>query len=213
MTDVTHRVKAIADDPAFASVKAQAQYTARRAATQLAPAIVVGWTMDALDHPDLNPYASNLLSTWTLYYPRVLPDRPDAQSMAFLRGKHAFYDWILSVQACGDAVRAPDEATCRSEHAHALAQWQATGHNDWLLAALMTARQPTPDDLPAATAAQAVARERPEWASLQYFAARVLRAQGHADDARKLLAALDGAQGLDKRDLALVAADLQTLAR
>ena len=204
MKDVVARSKVIAAEPAFADVKGSALYTVRRATTQLSPATVVAWSMNALDHVDWNPYAGSTLDLWTEHYVRSLPDRPDDQTLAFLRGKHAFYDWIVSVQACGDAVRPPDETICRAEHAHALAQWQQTKRNDWLLATLMTARQPTAADLPAADAAQAVARDRPEWASVQFYAARVLSAQGRASDAHKALDRIAGAAELQARDGKLV---------
>jgi hypothetical protein len=213
MKDVVARSKVIAAEPAFADVKESALYTVRRATTQLSPATVVAWTMVALDHADWNPYAGSTLDLWTEHYARSLPDRPDDQTLAFLRGKHAFYDWIVSVQACGDAVRPPDETICRVEHAHALARWQETKRNDWLLASLMTARQPTAADLPAADAAQAVARERPEWASVQFYAARVLSAQGRANDARKALDRIAGAPELQVRDDKLVDGERLALGR
>ena len=214
MADVDARVKAIDANPAFADAKASAQYTARRALVQLAPARVVFWTMDALDHADWNPYTAGILDQWTQYYMRVLPDRPSGQALDFLR-KHTFYDWIVSVQACGDAIRPPDETVCGAEHAHAQARWQETKRNDWLMATLMTARQPKAADLPAADAARAVSRDRPEWASLQYYASRVLRAQGRKDDALKVLDRLAGAPEFEfePRDSKLIETERQALAR
>jgi hypothetical protein len=211
LAEVGRRYAAIAGEPALAEVKAPAQYTARRALSQLQPARVVAWAMEGLDHTEANPYRGGLLDLWTTYYVRVLPDRPDGPTLELLR-KHPFFDWIVSVQGCGEATHAPDEAVCAAEHAHARARWQETRRNDWLLAALMTARRPDAADLAAAEAAPAVARERPEWASLQFYAARVLRAQGRAADARRLLDALSGAPEIDPRDRPLVAAQRRALA-
>jgi hypothetical protein len=211
--DVAARYKVIDSDPAFAEVKAAATYTQRRAATQLSPAVVINWTMDALDHADWNPYVGSTLDMWGEYYPRVLTDRPDDKTLAFLRGKHAFFDWIAAVQGCGDAARAPDQAICRTEHSYALAQWQATKRNDWLLAALMTAGQPDSANLPAADAVQSVARDRPEWVSLQFYAARVLRTQGRSQDALALLDRIAGAPELQIRDDKLIDAERQATGR
>ena len=108
-------------------------------------------------------------------------------------------------------MRPPDEAVCAAEHAHALARWQETRHNDWLAAVLLTARQPTAADLPAAEAAQLVPRDRPEWASLQFYAARVFRAQGRKQDARKTLDRLVSAPELEQRDVKLVDAERRAL--
>ena len=212
MADVNARFKAINSDEAFADVRPAAVYTARRATIELVPGMVVQWLMTALDHTDQNPYSGRTLELWASYYVRALPDRPNAQTLDVLR-RHAFYDWIIAVQGCGDAGRAPDEAICATEHAHATARWQETKHDDWLLAALMTARHPTAADLPAAEAAQGVARARPEWAALQFYAARVLRAQGRAQDARKLLDRIAGGPELGARDNKFVDAERQALGR
>lgn len=204
MKDLQARAQAIAADDAFAEVRSSAVYTLRRATSQLAPTAVVLWAMDQLDHVDRNPYTGGTLDTWTEYYPRSLPDRPDGDTLSLLRDKHAFYDWIVTVQGCGDSVQPPDEAVCGAEHAHAVTQWQRTQRGDWLLAALLTARQPAAADLPLAEAARALPRERPEWASVQFQAARVLKAQGRQDDALRMLDQVAASAPLGKRDARLV---------
>ena len=208
MADVGARFKAIAADPAMAAVVPAAQYTARRAAEQLQPAVVVNWLLNALDHADWNPYQAATLDLWQQFHPRAVPDHPDADTLAFLR-KHAFYDWISSVQGCSDGQPAADDATCAGEHAHALERWQATHQEDWLLATLITARHPSAADLPAADAALAVDREHAASASLRFYAARVLRAQGRKGDAGKALESLAGAKDLEKRDIKMVEAERQ----
>jgi hypothetical protein len=100
---------------------------------------------------------------------------------------------------------------CDLEHTHALARWLDTKDNAWLLASLMTARQPVPADVPAADAARAVPANRPEWASLQLYAARVLRAQGRGADARAALDALAASTAVHKRDRPLMEAELRAL--
>lgn len=212
LKEIDARAKAATADATLAPVHAATHYTVRRALLQLAPAIPLAWVMKALDRPDVNPYTLGALDLFQELYPRVAPDRPEGPMAAALR-QHAWFDFIVTVQACADGPKAPGAAVCDAEHAHALARWQETKDNAWLLAALMTARQPAPADLPAADAARAVARDRPEWASLQFHAARVLRAQGRADDARAMLEAVAASPVVHKRDRALLEAEQPGLAR
>ena len=202
LPEIERRVGAILGDAALAPVHGATRYTVRRAVMQFRPAAVMMTMMQALDRPADNPYRLDTLSSWNELHRRSVPDHPDAQAMAVLR-KHAFYDWILTVQACDDAPGAPGAATCAEEHGHAVAQWRQARTNDWLLATLMTARSATPDALDAAEKARAVAAERPETPSLRFYAARVLRLAGRRDDAQALLDGLAAMPSLDKtqRDL------------
>jgi hypothetical protein len=212
LEDIDARAKAATADATLAPVHAAIHYTVRRALLQLAPAIPLAWVMKALDRPDVNPYTLGALDLFQELYPRVAPDRPEGPMAAALR-QHAWFDFIVTVQACADGPKAPGAAACDAEHAHALARWHDTKDNAWLLAALMTARQPSAADVPAAEAARAVTADRPEWASLQFHAARVLRAQGRAADARAMVEALAASPVVHKRDRALLEADEPGLAR
>lgn len=197
------RVKAALADPQLAPVHAALRYTLRRALVQLAPAVPLAWTMDALDRVDVNPYAVGTLDLFQELYPRVAPNRPEGPLAGKLR-QHEWFDFIVTVQACQDGTPATDAATCDAEHAHALERWTATRHNAWLLASLMTARQPSAVDLPSAEAARAVPVDRPEWASLQFYAARVLHAQGRAAEARAMAQAVAASPVVHKRDRVLL---------
>jgi hypothetical protein len=210
LADLGVRMRAIDADPACAPVKAAGHYTLRRAYDQFAPVSPMLALMKLLDQVERNPYTLDTLASWNDLYARSLPDRPEGTYLPRVR-EHAFFDWILTVQGCGDAGHAPDPAICDQEHAHAAARWQETRRNDWLLATLMTARQPSSADLSAAEAARAVPRERPEWASLQLYAARVLRAQGKADDAREVLGQLSGTQAFSKADRSLLDGERRAL--
>jgi hypothetical protein len=184
-------------------VHAALRYTMRRALVQLAPSLPLAWTMDALDRSAVNPYAAGTLDLFQELYPRVAADRPEGPLAGKLR-QHEWFDFIVTVQACQDATPASDLAACDGEHAHAVQRWKETKDNAWLLAALMTARKPGADDMPAADAARAVAVDRPEWASLQLYAARVLSAQGRAVDARAIAQALAASPVVHKRDRPLL---------
>lgn len=206
MKEIDARAKAAAADATLAPVHAAIGYTARRALIQLAPAVPLGLAMDALDRVEDNPYAAGSLDLFQQLYPQVAPERPEGQLGAALR-RHAWFDFVATVQACTDTPKAADAAACDAEHGHALARWQETQDSAWLLAALMTARQPSAADLPAAEAARAVAGTRPEWASLQLYAARVLRAQGRGADARAALEVLVASSTVHKRDLPVLEAE------
>jgi hypothetical protein len=209
LKEIDTRTKAAKADPAFVPVKTAVDYTARRGLLQLAPMIPLGAAMNALDRPDYNPYVMGAIDLFQETYPRVSPDRPEGNLATSLRS-HAWFDFIVTVQGCTD-LPAFNAAVCEGEHAHALARWQETKDNAWLLAALMTARQPSAADLPAADAARAVPGDRPEWASLQLYAARVLRSQGRSADARTALDALAASPAVHKRDRELVEAERRAL--
>ena len=206
LKEIDARVKAAMADATLSPVHAAIRYTYRRAMVQLAPVIPLGLVMTDLDRAEYNPYAMGALDFFQELYPSVSPDRPEGKLGAALR-EHAWFDFIATVQACSDTPKAVDVAACDSEHAHALARWQETKDNAWLLATLMTARQPSAADLPAAEAARAVPANRPEWASLQFYAARVLRTQGRGADARAIVEGLAALPAIHKRDRAFLQAE------
>jgi hypothetical protein len=210
LKEINSRVRVAMADATLAPVHKAITYTMRRALLQLAPMFPLGLAMKAMDRADYNPYTMGALDLFQELYPRVSPDRPEGAIATALR-KHEWFDFVATVQACPDAPKAPDAAVCDSEHAHALARWQETKDNAWLLATLMTARQPSVADVTAADAALAVAAYRPEWASLQLYAARVLRAQGRSADARTAVNALAGSTVVHKRDRVLVDAEHRAL--
>jgi hypothetical protein len=210
LKDFEVRIKAAMADATLAPVHRAMNYTARRALLQLAPAFPLNLAMNALDRPEYNPYTMGALDLFQALYHRMSPDRPQGAMATTLR-QHAWFDFVVTVQGCSDAPQAPDAAVCDGEHAHALARWKETKDNAWLLATLMTTRMPSAADLPAADAARAVAADRPEWASLQLYAARVLRAQGRAADARAAVEALAASPVVHKRDRALVEAERRAL--
>lgn len=206
MKEITSRAEVALADTTLAPVHGAIHYTYRRALAQLAPQLPLREAMQALDRAQDNPYASGMLDLFQQLYPRVVPGRAHDLRAAHLR-RHAWFDFIAAVQACSNTPGDVDAAACDAEHGHALARWQQTRHNAWLLAALMTARQPSAADLPAAEAARAVPAERPEWASLQFYAARVLRAQGRSADARAAVEALAVSPLVHKRDRPLLEAE------
>jgi hypothetical protein len=212
LKELDTRAKAAKADATLAPVHSAIEYTTRRALLQLAPAVPLSIAMHALDRPDYNPYTMGALDLFQELYPRVSSDRPMGPVADALR-QHAWFDFVVTVQGCADAPKAPDAAVCDGEHAHAVARWQETKDNAWLLAALMTARQPSATDLPVADAARTVTADRPEWASLQFYAARVLRAQGRAADASAMVEALADSPAVNKRDRAFLEAEQPGMAR
>lgn len=192
-------------DRTLAPVHPAITYTARRALLQLAPIVPLNIAMNALDRVTANPYSMGALDLFQKVYPRVAPNRPTGPLGASLR-QHEWFDFIVAVQGCTDTPKAKDDTACDSEHAYATARWEQTKDNAWLLATLMTARQPSARHAPAAEAAIAVAADRPEWASLQFYAARVLVAIGRRAEARNAVDALAASPVVHKRDRVLVEA-------
>ncbi len=210
LKEIEARGNPVMADSSLAPVHGAYMYTARRALMQLSPRVPLEQAMKALDDPARNPYTTSLLDLFQSLYPMVSPERPEGIIGAALRA-HAWFDFVATVQGCSDAPETSDDAVCAGEHARAQGRWQATNDNAWLLATLMTARKPSAADVPAAEAARAVAADRPEWASLQFYAARVLRAQGRGTEARAALDALAASLVVHKRDRLLVEAERRAL--
>ena len=207
--DLASRAKAAVEDASLAPIRQAVGYTMRRAYQQLSPGDLLDAAMAQMEKPEYNPYTMSAIDMLRDVYPSVAPERPQGAAAAKLR-KHEWFDFVVAVQGCADGPHHPlDVAACDSEHAHAMERWQASKDNAWLLAALMTARQPAEPDLPAALAARAVPENRPEWASLQYYAARVLRTQGRAADAHAAVQAIAVAGETDARDRELLEAELR----
>lgn len=213
LKELAPRVKAALADASLAPAHPAINYTVRRALLQFVPTVPLGQAMTALDRADYNPYAQGALDLFQDLYPLVAPDRPAGAMAANLR-QHAWFDFVVTVQGCNEASPAQDATAttiaCDTEHTHARARWQETNDNAWLLATLMTARQPAAADVPAAEAALTVPADRPEWASLQFYAARVLRAQGRSAAARAALDALAASPVVHKRDREFVEAARET---
>jgi len=208
--ELESRMKAALADPALAPVHGAVRYTMRRAVLQLAPVVPLRAAMEALDKPQNNPYVMGALDLFQETYPLVAPDRPQGELAAALR-QRTWFDFIVTVQACTDVPKLQDDALCAREHTYAMARWTQTRQNTWLLAALMTARRQATEDLPAAEAARAVPADRPEWVSLQFYAARVFRAHGRTADARAALDALAASSALPPRDRQLLEAERRAL--
>ena len=208
--EVGSRARAALADPTLASVHGAVRYTMRRLALQLMPSAPLRYAMDALDRPENNPYEMGALDLFQETYPLVSPDRPQGKLADMLR-QRSWFDFIMTVQACTDVPKDKDNALCEREHAHAMSLWRQTRENTWLLATLMTARGRATDDLSAAVAARTVLVNRPEWASLQFYAARVFRAHGRTADARAALDAVAASSTLPQSDRKLVDAERRAL--
>lgn len=212
LAEFQSRAKPALEDPSLAAVHPAISYTARRAVLQMAPAIPLRQAMEALARPEYNPYTQGALDLFQSLYPQLSPPRPEGELAALLR-RHEWFDFVVTVQGCDSAAQpVGGPAVCDIEHAHAQARWQETKDNAWLLAALMTARAPSSADLAAAQAARMVSVTRPEWASLQFYAAKVLKAQGRGTDARAALDALAASpNAVHQRDRAFVDAERRGL--
>ena len=118
-------------------------------------------------------------------------------------GSSVLNDWVLAMQGSGAA--AADRA---------LAQWKATGGAPWLVAALWNVR-PDHQEAPALlTAAAAIDRSSPAFATLAFLRVRLLAWRGDSAAARALLATLPATPqpGLEPETLNLLAAERLMLA-
>lgn len=202
------RLKSALADSSLASAHSAMKYTMRRALWQLRPGFPLGEAMKVMDKPEQNPYVMGHVDVVRELHDKVVPSQPSEAFQAELL-KYRWYDFVSTVQACSDQPKAFDAARCERAHGHALARWQESQSNSWMLAALMTARGTMAAALPVAQAARKVDTSRPEWASLQFYAARVLRSQGQSEEAAAALKAVLSSGKVHKRDLPLVEAALK----
>jgi len=201
LKELNTRYAAHKGDVSIEPARAAIDYTMRRAYMQLMPMVPLDISMTAMDRPETNPYTMGAMDTMKLLFPYVSPDRPQGGNAERLR-KHAWFDFVVTVQGCADIGKPANVTICDQEHAHATERWNATKDAAWMLAVLMTARQPADTDLAAASAARKVVPDRPEWASMQLYAARVLRANGRRADADAAVSEVANTQLIDPRDRA-----------
>ena len=116
--------------------------------------------------------------------------------LASLRAQHSYFDWIRTIQGCTDNPASPNySGQCQTEHGHALAQWQAKPGRAWLVATLITAQELTPALEKAIQAAKNVTPDSPEYFTVRYYSARLLRLAGRSDEAKAMLDAVLNTSG------------------
>lgn len=183
------RAAALLKDAQWAPIHPEVRVLVRQAVEMLTPLRMLDFMMTGLDRLDGNPYADETLERWAALYPRVLPARLSGPLAAQIRRAHPFFDWTQAMQACTGSSMWPSQAQdCDSEHAHAMTMWRDKGGAAWLLAVLVTMRQPSVADDPAIAAVYQV---RPDqgaaWPSMQYHLARALQAKGDPEGAMAVL--------------------------
>ena len=99
-----------------------------------------------------------------------------------MRDTHDLVDWILALQ--GDGIGARDRA---------IARWQETRTEPWLIAALWQLQSAHPSADALLLAGAAVPATSPAHPTVAFLRARLLIALGRLDEARTVLAALPDA--------------------
>ena len=107
---------------------------------------------------------------------RVTQFEKTYRDLADLRSSSTLLDWLITFQSPTDEARK-----------HAIAEWKATGHLTWMVAAICkaSARDPEAPDL--VKAAEQTPSDSPEWEMLNYHRIRLLIGLGRAAEARVLL--------------------------
>jgi hypothetical protein len=144
------------------------------------------WTLAAGRLADLERHPEEddgTLFRWADVVGEALEADPEPE-LGELRSRHAFVDWIATIQGCADNPASPHaRGRCPQEHAHALETWARTQEPAWLVAALVTARALTPSAEPALRAALALPEDSPAWFSARFHAARLLARAGRREEA------------------------------
>jgi hypothetical protein len=182
---LTARGNRILAKPALQPVHEPVRATLRRAAFLLTPVQRFAQLSDQLDDMQADPHTNDALADWR----RLANDLVDgpAPPVEAMRAKHAWFDWMRTLQGCEGTLTRSDTVNCQVESAHALARWEAAGKAvrgesaAWLVAALATAAEPRPELV---QAAERVAETAPEYLTVQYHLVRLQRTAGQIDQAR-----------------------------
>jgi hypothetical protein len=183
------RADRILADPQLARVHENARATIRAARFRFSPLERMDTLARWLDDPRNDPHRESALGDWR----RLATGFIETQLLgahideAPLRRRHAWFDWMRTLQRCAleeDAAKAAE--VCRAERQHALARWQAASGGDqraWLLAALTLADRLEPA---LESAALQVPSAAPEALSVRYQLARLYRLAGRFEQAREV---------------------------
>jgi hypothetical protein len=182
---LTARGNRILAKPTLHPVHEPVRATLRRAAFLLTPAQRLAQLSDQLDDVQADPHINDALADWR----RLANDLLDgvAPSIEAMRARHAWFDWMRTLQGCEGTLARSDTVNCQVENTHALARWEATGKASrgesaaWLVAVLATSAKPTPELV---QAAERVAETAPEYLTVQYHLVRLQRTAGQTDLAR-----------------------------
>src|SRR6185369_17009832 len=181
---IATRNKAVLADESLAAVHEPARKLLKQAARMLVPDQVYSESSALLARFDKDVDRSGELDDWRQLGDQLFDYGGNADLIAKLRSQHEYFDWIRTIQGCTDNQLSPNFAgRCSQEGEHALEKWQATKGRIWLVAALMTAQQITPQLEPAFAAARQVGPDAMEFLTLRYYMARLLRSAGRRNEA------------------------------
>jgi hypothetical protein len=177
------RLRAIQADPALAEWHASAARLERLALLRRDPSAAMKALGERLARPDPGPDLPALLTDYArLSDAGTTADDPLSAWLGAYRQRFG-EDEAGPTDALDEHPWSAADAAARS--ADAEKRWRATKSPAWLVAALTWA--PAGDHPDLIAAAKALPPTAPAWATAQYHAARLLKASGHADDARRVL--------------------------
>lgn len=184
------RGKLILADKSLASVHAAVNELLTNAGPILVPHMAYGELSASLGRFTQDPTESGELSKWTALGDKLFDIYSgNHKLLASLRAQYSYFDWIRTLQGCTDNPASPNySGQCPAEHAHALAQWQSKPDRAWLVATLLTAQELSPALEKAIQAARTVAPDSPEYFTVRYYSAKLLRLAGRGDEAKAMIA-------------------------
>lgn len=178
------RAKLILADKSRSKQHQAVQKLLTQAALYIVPEQVYAELSGVLGRFDRDVQVSGQLSSWATLGNKLFDFGANRDLLASLRKQYEYFDWIRSIQACTDNPASPNHTgQCAQEHQHALAEWQRTKANTWLVAILMTATTLTPQVEATFAPALQANRESKEYLTARYYIARLLRQAGRRDEA------------------------------
>lgn len=191
------RGKLILADKSLASVHGAVNELLNNAPAILVPHLAYQELTANLGRLTQDPVQTGELSKWSALGDKLFDlYSGNHKLLASLRAQHSHFDWIRTIQGCTDNPDSPNySGLCQTEHAHALAQWQAKPGRAWLVATLITAQELTPPLEKAIQEAKNVTSDSPEFFTVRYYSARLLRLAGRSDEAKAMVNAVLNTSG------------------
>ena len=148
---------------------------------------------DQLNDWRKSPFRDDILGDWSRLANNFNDSEYSADSIEqvkSMREKYSYFDWMRTIQRCSGTLPENKKFTCEAEAKHAEDAWhkalkaKSPEANAWFVAVLMTAKQPDAEILAQAIR---VPETAPEFLTVQYYVARLMRQSGQESPARKLV--------------------------
>lgn len=191
--DIKAAAQKILKNPKLAEVHEYTRASLRTLEFRMTPEKRFKELSDQLNDWRKSPFRDDTLGDWQRLANNFIESEYNADSIEqinAMREKYSYFDWMRTIQRCSGTLPQNKVSTCEAEASHAEDTWhkalkaKSPEVNAWFVAVLMTAKQADPEML---AQANKVPETAPEFLTVQYYVARLMRQSGQVSQARKLV--------------------------